>query len=140
MIDIVDGMGISGCEGVFRRCCEETMKVLRVNKEALLTIMEVFIHDPLYRWALSPLQALRLQREENEVEVDDGGEDKGNQASSSGSGNTDAERALLRLKQKLQGYEHGESLSVEGQINQLILEAQDPERLCKMFPGWAAWV
>ena len=25
--DIVDGMGVTGCEGVFMRCCEETMKV-----------------------------------------------------------------------------------------------------------------
>lgn len=66
-------------------------------------------------------------------------------------GNTDAERALLRLKQKLQGYEYGEILSVseflfaskekvEGQIKQLVGEAQDVEKLCKMFPGWAAWV
>ena len=27
--DIVDGMGITGVEGVFRRCCEETLRVLR---------------------------------------------------------------------------------------------------------------
>lgn len=54
-------MGITGCDGVFIRCCEETMKVLRANHAALLTIVEVFIHDPLYRWALSPLQALRIQ-------------------------------------------------------------------------------
>lgn len=72
-LDIIDGMGIMGYEGVFRRCCEQTMKVLRDNHASLLTILEVFIHDPLYRWALSPLQALRLQRDETEVE--DGLED-----------------------------------------------------------------
>jgi ataxia telangiectasia mutated family protein len=64
--DIVDGMGITGCEGVFRRCCEETMQVLRASHEFLLTIMEVFIHDPLFKWALSPVKALQLQREDNE--------------------------------------------------------------------------
>ena len=53
--DVVDGMGISGSEGVFRRCCEETMRILRARHSALLTILEVFIHDPLYRWALDPL-------------------------------------------------------------------------------------
>lgn len=39
--DIIDGMGVTGVEGVFRRCCEETLLVMRTNKEALLTIIEV---------------------------------------------------------------------------------------------------
>lgn len=89
--DIIDGMGVTGVEGVFRRCCEETLSVMRTNKEALLTIVEVcyltpliqlrykscnfslllildgtsiqvFIHDPLYKWALSPLKALQRQK------------------------------------------------------------------------------
>lgn len=37
-------MGVTGVEGVFRRCCEETLSVMRTNKEALLTIIEVLIH------------------------------------------------------------------------------------------------
>ena len=39
--DIVDGMGVTGVEGVFRRCCEEALLVMRTNKDALLTIIEV---------------------------------------------------------------------------------------------------
>lgn len=39
--DIVDGMGVTGVEGVFRRCCEEALLVMRMNKDALLTIIEV---------------------------------------------------------------------------------------------------
>ncbi|MCO5564111.1 hypothetical protein L7F22_017767 [Adiantum nelumboides] len=60
--DIVDGMGVTGVEGVFRRCCEKTLLVMRTNKDALLTIIEVFLHDPLYKWALSPLKALQRQQ------------------------------------------------------------------------------
>lgn len=41
--DIIDGMGVTGVEGVFRRCCEKTLSVMRANKEALLTIIEVCI-------------------------------------------------------------------------------------------------
>lgn len=52
----------------------------------------------------------------------------------------EAERALLRVRQKLSQTEYGEALSVEGQVEILINEARDPERLCKMFPGWAPWV
>jgi hypothetical protein len=60
-------MGVCGVHGVFRRCCEETLAVMRANKESLLTIVEVFIHDPLYKWALSPLKALQRQRVSNEL-------------------------------------------------------------------------
>ena len=48
------GMGVLGVEGVFRRCCEHTMEVLRHNHEAVLTILDVFLHDPLYKWTVSP--------------------------------------------------------------------------------------
>ena len=36
-------------------------KVLRNNKDYILTIVEVFLHDPLYKWTLSPMKALGLQ-------------------------------------------------------------------------------
>ena len=41
--DVVDGMGVTGVEGACRRCCEETMRVLRANKDSLLTIIEAGI-------------------------------------------------------------------------------------------------
>ncbi|KAB2013879.1 hypothetical protein ES319_D09G187000v1 [Gossypium barbadense] len=133
--DIIDGMGVAGVEGVFRKCCEETLSVMRTNKEALMTIIEVFIHDPLYKWALSPLKALQRQKE-TDYDLDtsiEGSQDDYE-------GNKDAARALLRVKQKLDGYEEGEMRSVHGQVQQLIQDAIDPERLCQMFPGWGAWM
>ena len=34
-------MGIAGVEGVFRRCCEKTMVLMRAHQEELRTIVEV---------------------------------------------------------------------------------------------------
>ena len=51
-----------------------------------------------------------------------------------------AERVLLRLKQKLQGTEDGVQLSISGQVNHLIQEATDPKNLCRLFPGWQAYI
>lgn len=132
--DIIDGMGVTGVEGVFRRCCEKTLSVMRENKEALLTIIEVFIHDPLYKWALSPLKALQRQKETDYTDscLDDSQE--------AYEGNKDAARAILRVKQKLDGYEDGEMRSVEGQVRQLIQDAVDVDRLSQMFPGWGPWL
>ncbi|XP_048138241.1 serine/threonine-protein kinase ATM isoform X2 [Rhodamnia argentea] len=133
--DIIDGMGVTGVEGVFRRCCEETISVMRTNKEALLTIVEVFIHDPLYKWALSPLKALQRQKETSD-DLETYFEDSQDECE----GNKDATRALMRVKQKLDGYEEGERRSVHGQVQQLIQDAIDPDRLCQLYPGWGAWL
>jgi ataxia telangiectasia mutated family protein len=48
--DMVDGFGMSGTEGVFRRCAEQTLRVLRDNAEVIMTVLEVFKYDPLHSW------------------------------------------------------------------------------------------
>ena len=48
--DMVDGFGISGVQGVFQRCAEETLRVLRVGSDVIMTVLEVFKHDPLHSW------------------------------------------------------------------------------------------
>jgi ataxia telangiectasia mutated family protein len=48
--DIVDGMGISGTQGVFQRCAEETLRVLREGSDIIMTVLEVFKYDPLHSW------------------------------------------------------------------------------------------
>jgi serine-protein kinase ATM len=57
-------------------------------------------------------------------------------------GNVDAERVLLRIRQKLEGIEsgEGEASGVEGQVRRLIQEATDPDRLSRMYVGWAPFV
>lgn len=135
--DIVDGMGACGVEGIMRRCCEETMEVLRANKDALTTVIAVLVHDPILKWSVNagrqaaaraaeidrdPLTALFARK----PDVNDG--------------NLDAERALMRVKQKLDGYEDGELRSIKGQVRQLLHDARDPFKLAAMYPGWAPWV
>ena len=38
------------------------MEVMRNNQEALLTILEVLLHDPLHAWTISPAKAYALQQ------------------------------------------------------------------------------
>ncbi|XP_028903598.1 serine-protein kinase ATM isoform X1 [Ornithorhynchus anatinus] len=144
--DIVDGMGITGVEGVFRRCCEKTMEVMRNSQETLLTIVEVLLYDPLFDWTMNPLKALYLQqRPEDETELNStlNAEDQECNRKLSGvdqSFNKVAERVLMRLQEKLKGVEEGTVLSVGGQVNLLIQQAMDPKNLSRLFPGWKAWV
>lgn len=89
-----------------------------------MPILKVFIHDPLYKWALTPLGAQQRQKDflmggdDSSPGEGTGGPQPapvGMAPSAVGStdttiANADAERALLRLKQKLAGLEGGEPL------------------------------
>lgn len=138
--------------------------MLRQHQDALLTVVQVVLHDPLYRWQMTPVKAGRKQQDpmaqqqgESAAAADAAGGDGSAAAaaaaggtvaaaaagvSSGALGNADAERAVLRVKQKLQGQdvEGGAALSVEAQVAAMLQAARDPERLCRMFKGWAAWV
>ena len=41
------------------------MEVMRNNQEALLTILEVLLYDPLYAWTILPAKANALQQTRN---------------------------------------------------------------------------
>ncbi|XP_069496513.1 serine-protein kinase ATM isoform X1 [Ambystoma mexicanum] len=141
--DIVDGMGITGVEGVFRRCCEKTMEVMRNSQEALLTIVEVLLYDPLFDWTMNPLKALYLQQDEPDLASTLSGEDSECNRKDSNDDqafNKVAERVLLRLQEKLKGVEEGNVLNVGGQVNLLIQQAMDPKNLSRLFPGWKSWL
>ncbi|KAL0274886.1 UNVERIFIED_CONTAM: hypothetical protein PYX00_002916 [Menopon gallinae] len=132
--DIVDGMGISGIEGVFRLSCIKTMKVLRENQHTILTLLEVLLYDPLYAWTITAEKAYSVQGHT-------GTESSSEKTSTQVEINKMAERALIRLKQKLQGTETGGvATNTEGQVNSLIQQARDPNNLCRLFHGWQAYL
>ena len=130
--DVIDGMGCAGTRGAFFSSSVDCMSELRQNYQALTTILDVLIHDPLYRWMLTPGDASRFQRE---------GDSQADRESAAPPDNQAAERALFRVKQKLQGYSDTthDALSVEGQVTHLIAEATDRDNLCVLFPGWSPW-
>uniref|UniRef100_A0A0D9WU94 Serine/threonine-protein kinase ATR n=1 Tax=Leersia perrieri TaxID=77586 RepID=A0A0D9WU94_9ORYZ len=119
--NMVDGLGITGYEGVFVKVCEITLSVLRTHKEALMTVLETFIHDPLVEWTKS--------HKSSGVEVR----------------NPHAQRAISNITERLQGVVVGVNaapslpLSVEGQARRLIAEAVSHSNLGKMYVWWMAW-
>ena len=109
--DIIDGFGPTGVEGTFRKSAEATMKVMRDHKESILTILEVLIFDPLYNWSVTPEKAYRIQygKDPSPILKKQWAEAKVEQSI-----NKLAERALIRVKQKLNGMEQSYHMSVEG--------------------------
>lgn len=56
--------------------------------------------------------------------------------------NADANRAIMRVKQKLEGTEGPDcqATTIAGQVAKLLGEAADPNNLCQMYAGWAPWL
>jgi serine/threonine-protein kinase ATR len=48
--NMIEAMGPLGYEGIYRKICEVTLKILRDYKEPLITILKTFIYDPLVEW------------------------------------------------------------------------------------------
>ena len=47
-----NAMEVTGIEGTFRRTCESVIKVLRLNRDSVMTVLEAFVYDPLVYWKL----------------------------------------------------------------------------------------
>lgn len=114
--NMIDAFGVSETHGLFKEFAILTMQILRNNHVELETILETFIHDPLFL-------------EESQTPVCDPlFKDKGM-------------KALAIVARKLHGQmQAGLSLSVEGQVEKLILDAKDIKKLCLLYIGWGPWL
>ncbi|KAL8974650.1 MAG: hypothetical protein Q9197_001111 [Variospora fuerteventurae] len=131
--DLVDGMGITRTEGVFRRCCEFTLEALRNESYSIMTILDVLRYDPLYSWSLSPLRLKKLQEAQTEApggELAEGDEDELGGKKKTENEPGEADRALTVVKKKL-----SKSLSVTATVNELIQQATDERNLALLFAG-----
>ncbi|KAJ0425430.1 hypothetical protein BJY00DRAFT_308175 [Aspergillus carlsbadensis] len=130
--DLVDGMGITKTEGVFRRCCEFTLEALRQESYSIMTILDVLRYDPLYSWTVSPLRMKKMQ----EQDAGDGPPVLPGSTAESRSTNepSEADRALTVVAKKL-----SKTLSVTATVNELIQQATDEKNLAVLYCGWAAY-
>lgn len=140
--NIVDAFGITGVEGVFRRCCETTLRILRENKNSLLSVLESFIHDPLLELHLirpstsrKGLANLKGERAEDKAKREEEARKE------------EARGALQIMSNKLKGLQattKGEPketvTAVEMTVENLFKEATDPRNLGGMYCGWSAWM
>lgn len=131
--DLVDGMGITKTEGVFRRCCEFTLEALRRESYSIMTILDVLRYDPLYMWTVSPL---RMRRMQDEQDMDDpaavlaGGAERTKANNRNPKEPSEADRALTVVAKKL-----SKTLSVTATVNELIQQATDERNLAVLYCG-----
>ncbi|CAI6341211.1 unnamed protein product [Periconia digitata] len=161
--DLVDAMGYTKTEGVFRRCCEFTMDTLREERESIMTLLNVLRYDPLVNWSITSTKAKRMQEGQetaaaaggapSSTAVSRAGTVGGTPAPADGAGATaapqenpesskkkdeeqagEAGRALAVVEKKL-----GKTLSTKATVNELIQAATDEGNLAVLYQGWASY-
>ncbi|KAJ9198046.1 hypothetical protein DTO164E3_5302 [Paecilomyces variotii] len=115
--NMVDAFGAYGYNGPFRRTCEIALGLLRQNEDALMTILETFLYDPTTDF-------IGKKKRRTNPNIPD-----------------TPEGVLESVRNKLRGLLPGESvpLSVDGHVDELILQATDKKNLAAMYIGWCAF-
>ena len=159
--DLVDGMGYTKTEGVFRRCCEFTMDTLREERESIMTLLNVLRYDPLVNWSVTATKARRMQEQQDtnaaqrSATVGPGGTPAPSSASVAGgdvqrNGRVGAGAVEEDKKKDEQAGEAGRALSVvekklsttlstKATVNELIQSATDERNLAVLYMGWASY-
>uniref|UniRef100_UPI00358FE87A LOW QUALITY PROTEIN: serine/threonine-protein kinase ATR n=1 Tax=Myxine glutinosa TaxID=7769 RepID=UPI00358FE87A len=114
--DMVHAMGPMGYEGLFRRACELTLRLMRNEREVLVSVLQTFIHDPL----MDTRERTNTMMEET------------------------AKKNVQKIEERLQGIIRTEMkglpLSIEGQVHYLIQQATSDRLLCQMYIGWCPYM
>ncbi|XP_030212900.1 serine/threonine-protein kinase ATR [Gadus morhua] len=127
--NMVHAMGPMGPEGLFRQACEVTLRLMRDQREPLMSVLKTFLHDPLVEWSKPAKGLVKTQASETGEIV-----------------NEKAKTHVCDIEQRLQGVIKsrnkvlGLPLSIEGHVHYLIQEATDDKLLCQMYLGWGPYL
>ncbi|XP_049868950.1 serine/threonine-protein kinase ATR [Pectinophora gossypiella] len=115
-------MGPLKHEGMYRKSCEAVMRALRAQTAALMSVIGPFVYDPLVSWGRA--RPIDIGERTNEQAL----------------------QHLQHIRQRLNGMVKTKnkqlslSLSPEGQVEHLIVEATSVHNLCQMYIGWGPFL
>ncbi|GJD09762.1 Serine/threonine-protein kinase ATR [Galdieria sulphuraria] len=130
--NMLDAMGPAGHEGSFRVAAQITMSIARANRDCLMSVLETFLYDPLVEWEKSGSTRHHSNKGKENIPVE----------RSALKPNAHALKARQNIDEKLQGIvkDSRSPLSIQGQVQRLILEATNEENLANMYLWWMAWI
>lgn len=140
--NMVDAFGPSGADGVYSSNLKKAMRILRDNRDTLLSVLEPFTNDPIINKS----------------------KHRGKLKSSDKDPTSDAKQKICIIEERLKGIynlrnpnlkrykridtcdtqqdddmSHKIPLPVEGQVHKMIAEATSSENLVQLYIGWMPW-
>ncbi|KAG0669707.1 Serine/threonine-protein kinase tel1 [Maudiozyma exigua] len=134
--DIIDGFGITGVEGLFKRSSERVYAALKEEAEKVMCVLNVLKWDPLYSWVMSPVtkhKHLLEDETDDETSTDMTNDNRTMKHADDDNDNQESYRALKGVEDKL----NGDGLRIEATVAGLIQEAVNPENLSVIYMGWS---
>jgi serine/threonine-protein kinase ATR len=148
--NVVDGMGVMGFDGVFRRVAEITMSLLRANSDTLMSTLEAFLFDPTIDWKSEMTKQQKLGggggggigKQQQQQPITTTTTTTTTSTSMDAEIRKQADITMKRIEGLLKGrrLERSVPLSVESAVNNTIEAASDPKNLADMYVGWAPWM
>jgi serine/threonine-protein kinase mTOR len=94
------------------------MEVMRNNKDAVMAMLEAFVHDPLINWRL--LESNEISKNKDDL-------------------TKKTSYVIERISNKLTGRDFDGEDDVQTQVSRLIEQATSSINLCQCFSGWCAF-
>lgn len=126
--NIIDGFGVIGVEGVFRKSAECVLNVLKSNKQTLLQSLHSFIYDPLIEHNNLCNKSIMSDQLKNI-------NDRLNGYVPSMHFNDNDPKLYPKIDTKTNPY-----FSTNGQVQQLIEQCSNKKLLSRMFVGWMPFI
>mmetsp|Transcript_27527 Transcript_27527/g.46854 ORF Transcript_27527/g.46854 Transcript_27527/m.46854 type:complete len:488 (-) Transcript_27527:587-2050(-) len=137
--NMLDAFGPTGADGMYTGALTESMRTLRKNRDTLMSVLEPFLNDPVINFRSKSQQKSKEDKDaktamESIAKIE---------------GRLDGEYNLTNPNKKKVKNKNGPSiaepahitkLSVEGQVQKMIMEATSHENLVQVYVGWMPWI
>ncbi|XP_076837125.1 serine/threonine-protein kinase ATR isoform X2 [Brachyhypopomus gauderio] len=127
--NMVHAMGPMGTEGLFRQASEVTLRLMRDQREPLMSVLKTFLHDPLVEWS-KPVKG------PSKTPANESGEIVNEKAKTHVQDIDQRLQGVIKNRNKVMGL----PLSIEGHVHYLIQEATDDNLLSLMYLGWGPYL
>jgi serine/threonine-protein kinase ATR len=134
---MVDALGPCGVDGMYTGALIESMSTLRKNKDTLLSVLEPFLKDPV----------INLRSSKTSDKCKDSARDSIAKIEGRLSGVYNLTNPNKKKVKRQDGHSDNEDdhanatqLSVEGQVQKMIMEATSRENLVQVYIGWMPWI
>lgn len=138
--NIQAALGVTGVEGKFRHTCETVLNLLSENRELLFSLLQTFVYDPLVDWTLKKTDGFHWQNHKMYEMYSAGDEETVHDVLELDSSdivsqakNPQGFSVRQRVKAKLEKPN-------KDQVDTIIRESIDIDRLSQLYEGWTAWV